>query len=109
MLSQIIRLTRLCIAGPGGKIGALYFLMIFGLGLAGVQVGVRLIAWTADFYNALQKLDVDGALRQIAIFFGLNPCGALSACPGTSSAPASCAVRTPQGSTAKSTTHQIVK
>lgn len=71
VLSQIIGLTRLCIAGPGGKVGALYFLMIFGLGLAGVQVGVRLIAWTADFYNALQKLDVDGALCQIAIFFGL--------------------------------------
>lgn len=71
VLSQIGRLTKLCIAGPGGKVGALYFLMIFGLGLAGVQVGVRLISWTADFYNALQKLDVDGALRQIAIFFGL--------------------------------------
>ncbi|WP_377847673.1 ABC transporter ATP-binding protein/permease [Bosea sp. UC22_33] len=71
VLSQVIGLTRLCISGPGGKVGALYFLMIFGLGLAGVQVGVRLIAWTADFYNALQKLDVDGALRQIAVFFGL--------------------------------------
>jgi putative ATP-binding cassette transporter len=71
VLSQIAGLTRLCIAGPGGKIGALYFLLIFGLGLAQVQVMVRLISWTADFYNALQKLDVDGALRQIAIFFGL--------------------------------------
>lgn len=71
VLSQIAWLTRLCIAGSGGKIGALYFLLIFGLGLAGVQVTVRLISWTADFYNALQKLDVDGALRQIAIFFGL--------------------------------------
>lgn len=71
VLSQIAGLTRLCIAGPGGKVGALYFLLIFGLGLAGVQVTVRLISWTADFYNALQKLDVDGALRQIAIFFGL--------------------------------------
>lgn len=71
VLSQIIGLTRLCIAGPGGKVGALYFALIFGLGLAGVQVMVRLISWTADFYNALQKIDVDGALRQIAIFFGL--------------------------------------
>ena len=71
VLSQLIGLARLCIAGRGGKVGALYFLIIFGLGLAGVQVGVRLISWTADFYNALQKLDVDGALRQIAIFFGL--------------------------------------
>jgi len=71
VLSQIAGLTRLCIAGPGGKVGAFYFALIFGLGLAGVQVMVRLISWTADFYNALQKLDVDGALRQIAIFFGL--------------------------------------
>jgi putative ATP-binding cassette transporter len=71
VLSQIAGLTRLCIAGPGGKVGAFYFLLIFGLGLASVQVMVRLISWTADFYNALQKLDVDGALRQIAIFFGL--------------------------------------
>ncbi|BCB20036.1 ABC transporter permease [Bosea sp. ANAM02] len=83
MLTQIIGLTRLCIAGPGGKIGALSFLMIFGLGLAGVQVGVRLIAWTADFYNALQKLDVDGALRQIAIFLGLI---AISVCVHLASA-----------------------
>lgn len=71
VLSRIAGLTRLCVAGPGGKLGALYFLLIFGLGLASVQIGVRLIAWTADFYNALQKLDVDGALRQIGIFFGL--------------------------------------
>jgi len=69
VLSQIAQLTRLCIVGPGGKVGALYFLMIFGLGLAEVQVVIRLISWTADFYNALQKLDVDGAIRQIAIFF----------------------------------------
>lgn len=71
VLSQIAWLTRLCIAGPGGRVGALYFGLIFGLGLAGVQVGVRLISWTADFYNALQKLDVDGALRQVGLFFGL--------------------------------------
>jgi len=71
VLSQIAGLTRLCISGPGGRIGALYFVLIFGLGLAEVQVVIRLISWTADFYNALQKLDVDGALRQIAIFFGI--------------------------------------
>lgn len=68
-LTQIAQLTRLCIAGPGGRVGALYFLLIFGLGLAEVQVVIRLISWTADFFNALQKLDVDGAVRQIGIFF----------------------------------------
>ncbi|TCR63103.1 ABC transporter ATP-binding protein/permease [Bosea sp. BK604] len=71
VLARIRTLTRLCIAGPGGKLGAVYFVLVFALGLAGVQVTVRLISWTADFYNALQKLDVDATLRQIAIFFGL--------------------------------------
>jgi putative ATP-binding cassette transporter len=71
VLSHIVLLTRLCIAGPGGRTGLIYFVLVLALGLAGVQVSVRLIAWTADFYNALQKLDVDATLRQIAIFFGL--------------------------------------
>ena len=68
---QILRLTRLCIAGPGGRIGLLYFVLVLFLGFGGVQVSVRLISWTADFYNALQKLDVAEAIRQIGIFFGL--------------------------------------
>ncbi|RDJ19991.1 ABC transporter ATP-binding protein/permease [Bosea caraganae] len=71
VLSHIALLTRLCVGGPGGRAGLVYFALVLGLGLAGVQVSVRLIAWTADFYNALQKLDVDATLRQIAIFFGL--------------------------------------
>lgn len=71
IISQITLLTRLCISGPGGRAGLVYFALVLGLGLAGVQVSVRLIAWTADFYNALQKLDVDATLRQIAVFFGL--------------------------------------
>lgn len=72
LLRQIALLTRLCIAGRGGKVGVVYFLAILGLGLLGVRVSVRLIAWTADFYNALQRLDVDEALKQIAIFFILT-------------------------------------
>jgi len=71
LAGQFYRLTRLCIIGDGGRIGALYFFIIFGLGLAGIQITVRLIAWTADFYDALQKLDVDTAVRQIGVFFGL--------------------------------------
>jgi len=71
VVSHIALLTRLCINGPEGRAGLIYFALVLGLGLAGVQVSVRLIAWTADFYNALQKLDIDATLRQIAIFFGL--------------------------------------
>lgn len=72
LLRQIALLTRLCVAGRGGKVGVVYFLSILGLGLLGVRVSVRLIAWTADFYHALQRLDVDEALKQIGIFFILT-------------------------------------
>lgn len=39
--------------------------------------------------------------KRIAMRFGLKPCGALGAWPGTSGAPASSLVRTPKGSTRK--------
>ncbi len=72
LLRRFYRLTRLCITGPGGWIGVVQFLVIVGLGLIGVRIGVRLITWNADFYNALQKLDTPEAIRQIGIYFGLT-------------------------------------
>lgn len=70
-LGQIWRLLVLCAWRPGGRLGIVYFAVIFALGLVGVHISVRLIRWTADFYNALQKLDVDEAIRQIGVFFVL--------------------------------------
>ena len=72
LLRRLYRLTRLCIAGPGGWIGVVQFLAILALGLIGVRIGVRLISWNADFYNALQKLDAPEAIRQIGIYFMLT-------------------------------------
>lgn len=70
-LNQIWRLAILCAWRPGGRFGVLLFATIFGLGLAGVHITVRLIRWAADFYNALQKLDVPAATQQIGVFFTL--------------------------------------
>ena len=72
ILRHIAFLFRLCVSGPGGRLGLIYFGAIVGLGLAGVQVAVKLIAWNAAFYNALQKLDVPAALDQIKVYFGLT-------------------------------------
>lgn len=72
LLGRFYRLGRLCVTGPGGWIGVVQFLTILGLGLIGVRIGVRMIAWTADFYNALQKLDAAEAVRQIGVFFILT-------------------------------------
>lgn len=71
LASQLYRLTRLCVVGEGGRIGLLYVLILFALGLGGVWITVQIIGWTAVFYNALQKLDVDTAVWQIGVFFCL--------------------------------------
>ena len=72
VLAHIARLAKLCIGGPGGRLGLVYFIAIVALGLIGVRVGIQLITWNADFYNALQKLDVPAALHQIGVYFGLT-------------------------------------
>jgi putative ATP-binding cassette transporter len=69
IFGQIWRLMRLCAAGRRGRIGAAYFLIVFCLDLAAIQVTLRLISWTADFYNALQKVAIEEAIRQIGVFF----------------------------------------
>lgn len=68
---HIWRLARLCAFAPGGRLGLLIFAAVFGLGLVGIHISVRLIRWTNDFYNALQKLDVAAAVHQIGVFFVL--------------------------------------
>ena len=70
-LRQIWRLARLCAFAPGGRLGLALFAAVFGLGLVGIHISVRLIRWTNDFYNALQKLDVAEAVHQIGVFFVL--------------------------------------
>lgn len=68
-LRQIWRLAVLCAWRPGGRFGIVIFATIFGLGLAGVHITVRLIRWAAAFYDALQRLDVPAATHQVGVFF----------------------------------------
>lgn len=68
VIRQIARLIRLCIAGKGGRLAAFYFVVVVFIGFAGTAVGVWLINWNADFYNALQKVDGPEIVRQIGIF-----------------------------------------
>lgn len=70
-LKQIWRLAVICAWRPGGRLGILIFAAVFGLGLVGIHITVRLIRWTNDFYNALQRLDVQAAVHQIGVFFML--------------------------------------
>lgn len=67
-LARLWRLLRLCPAGTGGRLGLLYFAAVVALSLAGIEVTLRLIAWNANFYNALAQHDTDEVVRQIGVF-----------------------------------------
>lgn len=70
-ISAIWRL--LCIAASGPRRWASFALLAFIIGcqIAGIQITLRLIQWSADFYNALQRLDATAAVTQVGIFAGL--------------------------------------
>ena len=68
VLRQIWYLITLCIKGPGGKRALFYGFIVFLLGLLGIQISVRLIDWSKDFYGALEAHDAQAALWQIGIF-----------------------------------------
>lgn len=61
-------LIKLCCEGPGGRLGIPLFVVIAALRLASIPIGLWLIQWNADFYNALQKIDAAAAIHQIGVF-----------------------------------------
>jgi putative ATP-binding cassette transporter len=69
ILKQIWRFLRIATTGPGKWLSLLLLLFVVGCQLTVIQVNVRLIQWYADFYNALQKLDVSAIVTQIGVFF----------------------------------------
>jgi vitamin B12/bleomycin/antimicrobial peptide transport system ATP-binding/permease protein len=77
ILKQIWRFLRIAATGPGQWLSLLILLFVIGCQFTVIQVNVRQIQWYADFYNALQKLDVPVIVTQIGVFFMLA--GAASA------------------------------
>lgn len=71
LLARLWRLTRLAVAGPGLAAVALLYGVVLGLQFFGVWIGVRLIDWNRDFFDALEQFDGGEALRQVQIFAGL--------------------------------------
>ncbi len=67
-LSRLFRLLRLCASGPRGRVGLLYLAAVLGLGFLGIWITVRMIAWSAAFYNAIQRVDGPEILTQIGVF-----------------------------------------
>ena len=68
ILRQIWRFLRIAASGPGSLLSLTLVAIVIACQLAGIQVGLRLIQWYADFYNALQKLDATAAVNQMGVF-----------------------------------------
>lgn len=68
----MIRLIRICIRDRDGRIGILYLLAILILGFCGIAVSLRMITWSATFYDALQQVNGNEILKQIGIFSALT-------------------------------------
>lgn len=67
-LKRLFRLLRLCASGREGRIGLAYLAAVLGLGFVGIWVSVRLIAWNAAFYNAVQQVNGPEMARQVGVF-----------------------------------------
>ncbi|MFY4259929.1 ABC transporter ATP-binding protein/permease [Achromobacter xylosoxidans] len=65
---QMVRLIRICIRGREGRIGVLYLIAVLILGFCGIAISLRMIAWSARFYDALQRVDGNEILKQIGVF-----------------------------------------
>ncbi len=54
--------------GPGGGAGFPLFVVVAVLRLLSIPIGLYLIQWNADFFNALQRVDAAAAVYQIGVF-----------------------------------------
>lgn len=72
LLTWAWRLLRLAAGGPGSALSFLVLAGVVALQLGSIQISLRFIQWNADFYNALQKVDVAAALHQVGLYAALT-------------------------------------
>lgn len=63
-----LTLVGMLARGPGGMAGFPLFFLVGGLHLLSIPIGLYLIQWNADFFNALQRVDAAAAIHQIGVF-----------------------------------------
>lgn len=68
ILKQIWRFVWIAATGPGSAVSLALLVVIVACQLAVIQVTLRQVQWSADFFNALQKVDAQTAIRQIGVF-----------------------------------------
>ena len=72
VIARIWRLARLAASGPGSRVGLVLFAIVLALELASIWISLRLIAWSQDFFDALENYEADRAVWQVGLFFALT-------------------------------------
>lgn len=67
-LRQIWRFVWIASTGPGRYFSLFLLAVIIACQLAAIQITLRQVQWSADFFNALQKIDAKAAVTQIGVF-----------------------------------------
>lgn len=67
-LKQFWQLLKYCNSGEGKVLGWLLLTLIFALDFIGIYLGVKLIGWTAAFYNAVEQKNAAETLAQLGVF-----------------------------------------
>jgi len=67
-LRQIWRFVWIASTGPGRYFSLFLLAVIIACQLAAIQITLRQVQWSADFFNALQKIDGPAAITQIGVF-----------------------------------------
>lgn len=77
-LKNIFLLIKLCCITKQGKLGFGYAFIVISLNIILIKISLEMIGWNKNFYNALEKYDMQGVLNQIMVFILLTFLGAMT-------------------------------
>ncbi len=69
---------KLCFKSRQGKYGYCYALIIICLNIVLIKISLEMINWNKNFFNALEKYDMQGVITQLIVFVLLTISGAIT-------------------------------
>ncbi len=69
---------KLCYKSRQGKYGYCYALIIICLNIVLIKISLEMINWNKNFFNALEKYDMQGVITQLIVFVLLTISGAIT-------------------------------
>lgn len=69
---------KLCFKSRQGEYGYCYALIIICLNIVLIKISLEMINWNKNFFNALEKYDMQGVITQLIVFVLLTISGAIT-------------------------------